>query len=868
MQLKRLLFLFFMLTGLGGYAQDIEFHVNSHLLPGKNILKAKRDFNDPYLWVLAQGNEVYRINSITLAVDNYTAQFAAYNSLKFIDIAGRSKDTVFIATKSTNVIEYKKGIVKAIGAADGIATEVNSVGVPKANSVFSETHSLLIGSDHGFYTYDMINEKVTVNEQPNAASQIYEATYRDLTYKDSSAYYIYPDWDGRKYVPVFSHGESTIFWHFAAESDAIGHKINTAYEAWASMYDYDMRVSFSAIFWGTRNGMFQFNGNLSYFINRDYGHYLDGINVNKITTMFGLTAFGSGWWFGDGRLIKQTMLIGTDKGFYFSNSIYQRYDPQLPGMKQVTLFHFDPLGNTIINDVCVNTVSKNEPVCDDGVWVAAHDGLYLLKPDYGKYLTAQSINAIQFDGVDVSISETQICSGSSITASVNTSVYTGHTIQWYKDGNELPGESSNKLIITSAGNYSAVVYDPCENLHLNSNTLKVDVITSPTVTLNYPDENFYCSGSSATFKIDENPNYQYRWYTDGILNGNTANSITVNLNGSYKVEVSACSGVWVASNEIKAEFIGLPTPILQGNKTSYCVGDQATISTNVQSDPSYTINWYRDGIQLINYTNQTSLITEIAGNYQIIIVSNKINCTSTSSILPIVFNPPPTIELEKIVTTTLCSGQSVDIQATTSGGIIKWSTGETGSRISVKNPGDYTALVTSPSGCTDRKTVNVQFFSNPVLNLQDAALCPFNQEQITLNAPTGFTKYLWNGMPGSNTFTTGSLGKIELTVIDPNGCTAIQTINITSHCTDIKMANTFTPNADGANDTWVIEGLDANSTIKVYNRYGSIVFNSHGYSEPWDGTYKGSKLPTGTYYFIINAKAGTQVLSGWVSIIY
>jgi gliding motility-associated-like protein len=82
------------------------------------------------------------------------------------------------------------------------------------------------------------------------------------------------------------------------------------------------------------------------------------------------------------------------------------------------------------------------------------------------------------------------------------------------------------------------------------------------------------------------------------------------------------------------------------------------------------------------------------------------------------------------------------------------------------------------------------------------------------------------------------------------------------------MANTFTPNADGANDAWVIEGLDASATVKVYNRYGNIVFNSRGYSEPWDGTYKGNKLPTGTYYYIINAKAGTQVLSGWVSIIY
>jgi gliding motility-associated-like protein len=82
------------------------------------------------------------------------------------------------------------------------------------------------------------------------------------------------------------------------------------------------------------------------------------------------------------------------------------------------------------------------------------------------------------------------------------------------------------------------------------------------------------------------------------------------------------------------------------------------------------------------------------------------------------------------------------------------------------------------------------------------------------------------------------------------------------------MGNTFTPNADGVNDTWIIEGLDNSATVKVYNRLGSLILNSRGYTEPWDGTYKGSKLPAGTYYYIINAKAGTQVLSGWVYIIY
>ena len=81
--------------------------------------------------------------------------------------------------------------------------------------------------------------------------------------------------------------------------------------------------------------------------------------------------------------------------------------------------------------------------------------------------------------------------------------------------------------------------------------------------------------------------------------------------------------------------------------------------------------------------------------------------------------------------------------------------------------------------------------------------------------------------------------------------------------------NAFTPNGDGVNDTWNIKYLDTypGNTVDVFNRYGQKVYNSTGYATPWDGTYKGSYLPTGTYYYIINRKNGLGLLSGFVAII-
>ncbi len=86
---------------------------------------------------------------------------------------------------------------------------------------------------------------------------------------------------------------------------------------------------------------------------------------------------------------------------------------------------------------------------------------------------------------------------------------------------------------------------------------------------------------------------------------------------------------------------------------------------------------------------------------------------------------------------------------------------------------------------------------------------------------------------------------------------------------DVIIPNTFTPNGDGINDMWNIQKINdyPNCTVQVFSRYGEMVFQSSGYGSPWNGTYKGSPLPEGTYYYIINLNAGVPLLSGFVAII-
>jgi gliding motility-associated-like protein len=83
-----------------------------------------------------------------------------------------------------------------------------------------------------------------------------------------------------------------------------------------------------------------------------------------------------------------------------------------------------------------------------------------------------------------------------------------------------------------------------------------------------------------------------------------------------------------------------------------------------------------------------------------------------------------------------------------------------------------------------------------------------------------------------------------------------------------KIPNTFTPNGDFNNDTWIIGYLNTypDNRVQVFNRQGQVMFESHGYNVPWDGTYKGKPLPVDTYYYIIEPGNGREPIKGFVTI--
>ncbi len=116
-----------------------------------------------------------------------------------------------------------------------------------------------------------------------------------------------------------------------------------------------------------------------------------------------------------------------------------------------------------------------------------------------------------------------------------------------------------------------------------------------------------------------------------------------------------------------------------------------------------------------------------------------------------------------------------------------------------------------------------------------------------------------DGITNGEEFTNGS---DPLNECSPNPC-------------GLEVPEAFTPDGDGINDFFVIEGALAfpDNEITIFNRWGNVVFHAKGYKNDWNGTSEsgmnvdGNELPTGTYYYIFDTHDETQgVVKGYIYI--
>ncbi len=189
----------------------------------------------------------------------------------------------------------------------------------------------------------------------------------------------------------------------------------------------------------------------------------------------------------------------------------------------------------------------------------------------------------------------------------------------------------------------------------------------------------------------------------------------------------------------------------------------------------------------------------------------------------------------------------------------------------------YTAIVQSGTCGVDTATaatitVLVPF---PVSAGSDTTI---NAGQSVLLSGTGTGTPLWTpgaflDNPGVFTPLASPLSSTTfvLTVLDVNGCLNTDDVFITVNPLTFNgmVTNLFTPNGDGVNDAWYIEGIMnfPDSEVFVYNIYGMEVYSKKGYTNDWQGTYSGGDLPDGTYFYVLRFEDSEGIIKGSIDII-
>ncbi len=203
--------------------------------------------------------------------------------------------------------------------------------------------------------------------------------------------------------------------------------------------------------------------------------------------------------------------------------------------------------------------------------------------------------------------------------------------------------------------------------------------------------------------------------------------------------------------------------------------------------------------------------------------------------------------------TTLCEARVFRLSIPDPGpGIsIEWSDGSTDTLLVVNTSGAYW-LSLSGSGIELSDTINIRFIGAEWAGLPgDTTLC--GQESWLLDATfEGAGLYLWHDGSQEPTFEADRPGKYLVKVVVEE-CTLQDSLQVSWCEPCIALPNAFTPNGDGANDTFapIIQCPAQQYEFRVYNRWGRLVFETKNPQESWDGAWDGQPQASDTYFYTL-----------------
>lgn len=375
------------------------------------------------------------------------------------------------------------------------------------------------------------------------------------------------------------------------------------------------------------------------------------------------------------------------------------------------------------------------------------------------------------------------------------------------------------------------------------------------------------NGSIALNVTGGDGNYTYTWTPDL---GNVS-SIDDLAAGEYCVLVSDGNGCEVEACWEIAEPEELTVSI--AGVSASCGQCDGIINLSIEGGTlPYSIEWTGPTTIDDDETGSTDLC---AGTYGIL-VQDAAGCTVAFDYdLP---GPPP-LEWEASIAQPLCFGDcdgiiSVVLTNATDPVNATWTDASgavVGNDLILSElcNGNFTLEVSDAEGCSFTETFGILEPDSLTINgsspLYDNG---FNVSgfgasdgviETELEGGTPEYTYEWSGPSSIEDGTSNPLdlvaGEYTLTITDANGCMK-DTLIVLTQPDDLTLPNGFTPNGDGANDFFVILGIDQhpNNLFKVFNRWGNLVYEKSNYANEWDGRNTGGdELPDGTYFVVFEA---------------
>jgi gliding motility-associated-like protein len=415
-------------------------------------------------------------------------------------------------------------------------------------------------------------------------------------------------------------------------------------------------------------------------------------------------------------------------------------------------------------------------------------------------------------------------------------------------------EGSNYVLpdgisVAASGTYTSNLQNQFGCDSIITTVLAVD----PQITLTLSNDTGICAGTSIDLIVAGAT--QYSWDPAEGLSSTTGSAVSATPSNTTTYSVTGQSGTCTASDSIVVEVLPLPELAVTPASVTLCSGD--SIQLTASGAESYS--WSEASLFDCD-TCATALLSPI--NSTTVILEGTLGLCNASIQIPVQVLEWPVAQIT--ADTSICEGDTIALLG--SGGInYLWSNGDTSAQsiVSPQSNSIYT-LIADNGVCADTSTVEIVVHPLPIAFAGEDTTIRYGRS-VQLNA-TASDNFTWN--PLDQLDCTLCLDPVAsppatieycLNVTNSFGCTANDCVTITvdTLCADLFIPNVFAPDAAGdeANNCFRIYGGDCitNMNLKIFTRWGELIFETQRTGDCWDGTGKGKELNPGVYIYQFDA---------------